>query len=97
MRVREGVAGSQPVSIAVRITWHGAQINFGNLPPYLTYGLSQAHLFNNGALEAMDGNTGIAHCTVYLKKNTHYTYEGRLYFLVVGMLDVLNALVFVAF
>jgi hypothetical protein len=22
---------------AVHITWHGAQINFGDLPPYLTY------------------------------------------------------------
>ncbi len=33
-----GIAGSQPTSTAVHITWHGAQINFGNLP-YLTYGL----------------------------------------------------------
>ncbi len=33
-----GVAGSQPMSIAVHITWLGAQINFGDLPPYLTYG-----------------------------------------------------------
>ncbi len=32
-----GVAGSQPMSTAVHITWHGAQINFGDLPPYLTY------------------------------------------------------------
>jgi hypothetical protein len=30
------VAGSQPM----HITWHGAQINFGDLPPYLTYDLS---------------------------------------------------------
>jgi hypothetical protein len=39
-----GVAGSQPRSTAVHITWHGAQINFGDLPPYLTYdsALSQA-------------------------------------------------------
>ncbi len=33
----EGVAGSQPMSTAVHITWHGAQINFGDLPPYFTY------------------------------------------------------------
>ncbi len=33
----EGVAGSQPMSTAVHITWHGAQINFGDLSPYLTY------------------------------------------------------------
>ncbi len=33
-----GVAGSQPMSTAVNITWYGAQINFGDLPPYLTYG-----------------------------------------------------------
>ncbi len=34
----DGVAGSRPMSTAVHITWHGAQINFGDLPPYLTYG-----------------------------------------------------------
>jgi hypothetical protein len=35
----EGViAGSQPMSAAVHITWHGAQIHFGDLPPYLNYG-----------------------------------------------------------
>jgi hypothetical protein len=33
-----GVAGSQPMSTAVHITWHGAQINLGDLPQYLTYG-----------------------------------------------------------
>ncbi len=32
-----GVAGSQPMNTAVHITWHGAQINFGDLTPYLTY------------------------------------------------------------
>ncbi len=38
-RRREGgVAGSQPMSTAVHITWHGAQINFGDLPPYLIFG-----------------------------------------------------------
>ncbi len=31
-----GLAGSQPMSTAVHITWHGAQINFGKLPLYLT-------------------------------------------------------------
>jgi hypothetical protein len=36
---REGVAvaGSHPMSTTVYITRHGAQINFGDLPPYLTY------------------------------------------------------------
>ncbi len=33
----EGVAGSQPMSTAVHITWHGAQIDFWVQPPYLTY------------------------------------------------------------
>ncbi len=37
MRGRGGVAWSQPMSTAVHITWHGSQINFGDLPPYLTY------------------------------------------------------------
>ncbi len=31
-----GVSLSQPMSTAVHITWHGAQINFGDLPLYLT-------------------------------------------------------------
>jgi hypothetical protein len=26
-----GVAGSQPMTTAVHITWHGARINFGDL------------------------------------------------------------------
>jgi hypothetical protein len=30
------VSGSQPMRTAVHITWHGAQINFGELTPYLT-------------------------------------------------------------
>jgi hypothetical protein len=37
MRGEGGVAGSQPMSTAVHITRHGAQINFGDLPKYLTY------------------------------------------------------------
>jgi hypothetical protein len=32
---------SQPMSTAVHITWHGAQINFGNLPPYITFDLKK--------------------------------------------------------
>ncbi len=32
------VAGSQPTSTAVHITWHGAQINFGIYLHILTYG-----------------------------------------------------------
>ncbi len=31
--------GSQPMSTAVHITWHGAQTNFGDLPPYLNRGI----------------------------------------------------------
>ncbi len=31
IRGEGGVAGSQPMSTAVHITWHGAQINFGDL------------------------------------------------------------------
>jgi hypothetical protein len=34
-----GVAGTQPMRAAVHITRHGAQIIFGDLSPYLTYGL----------------------------------------------------------
>jgi hypothetical protein len=37
MRGEVGVAGSQPMSTAVHIKSHGAQINFGDLPPYLTH------------------------------------------------------------
>ena len=32
-----GVEGPQPMSTAVHITWNEAQINLGDLPPYLTY------------------------------------------------------------
>ncbi len=34
---RGWVAGSHPMRTAVHITWHGAQKNFGDLTPYLTY------------------------------------------------------------
>ncbi len=37
-----GVAGPQPMSTAVHITWHGALINFGDLLPYLTFDCSPA-------------------------------------------------------
>ncbi len=37
MRGQWGVEESQPMSTAVQITWHVAQINFKDLPPYLTY------------------------------------------------------------
>ncbi len=43
----EGVAGSQPMSTAVHITWHGAQINFGDLTPYLTYAWNGLHLVHD--------------------------------------------------
>ncbi len=33
-----GEWGSQPMRTALHITWHGAQINFGDPTPYLTYG-----------------------------------------------------------
>ncbi len=33
-----GVAGSEPMSTAVYITWRRVRINFGDLPPYLAYG-----------------------------------------------------------
>jgi hypothetical protein len=35
-----GVTGSQPMSTAVHITWHGAPINFGDLHIYLCFYLS---------------------------------------------------------
>ncbi len=34
---RGGGGGSQPMSKAVHITWHGARKNFGDLPPYITF------------------------------------------------------------
>jgi hypothetical protein len=39
------IAGSQPMSTAVHITWHGAQINFGDLTPYLTYACKSQKFF----------------------------------------------------
>jgi hypothetical protein len=40
-----GVAWSQPMSTAVHITRHGAQINFKDLPQYLTYGYDLQYVF----------------------------------------------------
>ncbi len=37
-----GSWGAQPMSTAVHITWQGAQIYFGDLPPYLTYDSTSA-------------------------------------------------------
>ncbi len=36
------------MSPAVNIAWHGAQINFGDPPPYLTYGHNICNLSNHG-------------------------------------------------
>ncbi len=47
-----GVAGSQPMRIAVHITWHGSQINFGDLTPYLTYYVSMRVLWRRLSLQA---------------------------------------------
>jgi hypothetical protein len=45
MRGEGGVAGSKLMSTVVHITGQGAQINFGDLPPYLTYAvLAQEHV-----------------------------------------------------
>jgi hypothetical protein len=42
MRVQmRGYEGSHPKSTPVLITGHGAQINFGDLTPYLTYGVRE--------------------------------------------------------
>ncbi len=49
IRGRGGIAGSQPMSSAVHITWHGAQINFGDLPPYLTYACGLAYASRHAA------------------------------------------------
>ncbi len=43
---RGGIAGSRPMSTAVHIKWHGAQINFGYLTPYLTYAICSIGLFS---------------------------------------------------
>jgi hypothetical protein len=37
-----GVAGSQQMSTAVHVTWHEAQINFEDLPPYLSFAVQGA-------------------------------------------------------
>ncbi len=40
-----GVAGSQLMKTAAHITRHGAQINFGDLTPYLTYLSNKRHKY----------------------------------------------------
>jgi hypothetical protein len=51
-----GVAGSPPMSKAVHIKWHGAQINFGDLPPYLTYDADHSFLRDVLSLPWVRGN-----------------------------------------
>ncbi len=61
-----GVAGSQPMNASVHITWHGAQINFGDIPPYLTYGLEDTaccKYISCNALYFMNTNTMFAFYT----------------------------------
>ncbi len=51
VQMRGGRAGSQQMSADVHNTWHGAQINFGDLPPYLTYALFSFWTYTIGPLE----------------------------------------------
>jgi hypothetical protein len=45
MRGEGGFAGSQPMSTAVHISRdNGVQINFGDLPPYLTFGFQSSDI-----------------------------------------------------
>ncbi len=59
--VGEGVAGSQPMSTAVHNA-RGAQINFGDLTPYLTYDAyaapvaQSAQSISTGLITAEAGN-----------------------------------------
>ncbi len=50
------------LSTAVNIAWHGAQINFGDPPPYLTYGHNVCNLSNRGK---------------YLINRCHFFYDWR--------------------
>ncbi len=50
-----GVAGSQTMRTAVHITCHGAQINFGDLTPYLTYVVMATLYFKSLLLLWSDG------------------------------------------
>jgi hypothetical protein len=53
MRGEEGVAGSQPMSTAVHMTLYGAQNNFGDQPPYLTYSVTPWRNLENNALSSL--------------------------------------------
>ncbi len=44
MQGEGGVSGSRPMSTAVHITWHGAQINFGDLPMIFTLAFWKSNL-----------------------------------------------------
>ncbi len=56
-----GVTGSQPMSTALHhITWHGVQINFGDLPPYLTYGFKGREKEVDKRLETVDTKQDIS-------------------------------------
>ncbi len=45
------------MSAAVHITWHEAQINFGDLPPYLTYELHE-NVMKKKTLQSSISNNG---------------------------------------
>jgi hypothetical protein len=57
------VAGCQPLSTAVHITWHGAQINFGDLLPYLTYVLRRFQMREEGELAGPQPMSTAVHIT----------------------------------
>ncbi len=89
-----GVAGSQPINTAVHITWHGARLNFGDLPPYLTYGI---YLYSSvfgvypwiQSLLAMHRIFSQIACTLspsiylglYFMKHISWTTEGNLFWI----------------
>jgi hypothetical protein len=63
MRGKRGVAGSQPMRTAVHITWHGAQINFGDPTPYLTYEQNASYTYSKFYVSGIEGDI------MLLKKN----------------------------
>ncbi len=66
MRGQGGVEESQPMRTAVHITWHVAQINFKDLPPYLTYVLY--NLWGLGTELEQGCRTGPPGCVCSLAK-----------------------------
>jgi hypothetical protein len=75
MRVEGGeglrqLAGPQPMSTALHITWHRAQINFGDLPPYLTYGYNK-----------FKGLVAVCHsfCLFFIFYNLHTIIQSHSY------------------